>query len=103
MKPSHQSFSTLIKAQALKLGFDACGISRVKLLDEDRNRLLSWLSEGYHGTMAYMANHFDKRVNPALLVDGSKSVVSVLLNYYTDQKQEDPEAPKMSKYALGKD
>ena len=103
MKPSHQSFSTLIKAQALKLGFDACGISRVKLLDEDRNRLLSWLSEGYHGTMAYMANHFDKRVNPALLVDGSKSVVSVLLNYYTDQKQEDPEAPKISKYALGKD
>jgi|APCry1669188910_1035180.scaffolds.fasta_scaffold19972_2 epoxyqueuosine reductase len=103
MTPSHQSFSSLIKAQALKLGFDACGISRVKLLDEDRNSLLSWLSKGYHGTMGYMANHLEKRVNPSLLVEGSKSVVSVLLNYYTDQKQEDSEAPKISKYALGKD
>lgn len=98
-----KTFSQLIKTKAIELGFDACGISKAKSLDEDRDRLLSWLNDGYHGTMGYMENHFEKRVNPSLLVEGSKSVISVLLNYYTDQKQEDPAAPKISKYALGKD
>ena len=96
-------FSELIKTRAAELGFDACGISRAKPLEEDRDRLLGWLKEGYHGTMGYLSNHFEKRVNPALLVEGSKSVISVLLNYYTDQIQEDPEAPKISMYALGND
>ena len=96
-------FSELIKTRAAELGFDACGISRAKPLEEDRDRLLGWVKEGYHGTMGYMSNHFEKRVNPALLVEGSKSVISVLLNYFTNQKQEDPEAPKISMYALGND
>ncbi len=97
------TFSQLIKAKASELGFSACGISPAKRLKEDDNRLMQWLESGYHGTMAYMANHFEKRVNPAELVEGAKSVVSVLLNYYTSKKQEDPQAPVISKYALGKD
>jgi epoxyqueuosine reductase len=103
MNPSPQTFSKLIKTKAAELGFDACGISRAKPLDEDRERLIRWLGDGYHGTMDYLANYLDKRVNPAVLMEGAKSVVSVLLNYYTDQTQEDPQAPKISKYALGKD
>jgi epoxyqueuosine reductase len=103
MVDAQTNFSQLIKAKATELGFDACGISPAKQLEEDSIQLLSWLGSGYHGTMGYMANHFEKRVNPAKLVEGAKSVVSVLLNYYTDQKQEDPEAPVISKYAFGKD
>jgi len=103
MNPSPQTFSQSIKTKAAELGFDACGISKAKPLDEDRERLIRWLSDGYHGTMDYLSNYLDKRVNPAVLMEGAKSVVSVLLNYYTDQTQEDPQAPKISKYALGKD
>ena len=97
------AFSQLIKVKASELGFSACGISPARLLEDDSLHLSAWLNSGNNGTMAYMANHFDKRVNASLLVDGAKSVISVLLNYYTDQKQEDPEAPVISKYALGKD
>jgi len=103
MDNATDNFSQLIKAKASELGFDACGISKARRLDEDSDRIRSWLDAGYHGTMGYMANYFEKRVNPAELVEGAKSVVSVLLNYYTEQKQEDPEAPVISKYALGKD
>ncbi|MCK9641022.1 MAG: tRNA epoxyqueuosine(34) reductase QueG [Prolixibacteraceae bacterium] len=103
MDHSSDNFSQLIKAKASELGFGACGISQARLLEEERERLKNWLDAGYHGTMGYMANNFEKRVNPAELVEGAKSVVSVLLNYYTDQKQEDPKAPIISKYALGKD
>jgi epoxyqueuosine reductase len=92
-----------IKTKALELGFDACGISRAKKLESDRNKLNEWLNNGFHGTMGYMTNHFEKRVNPAELVEGAKSVVSVLLNYHTKQKQVDPEAPVISDYAMGKD
>lgn len=97
------NFSQLIKARALELGFDICGISEAKRMDDDSDRLRLWLESGYHGTMAYMASHFEKRVNPAELVEGARSVISVLLNYHTNQKQEDPEAPVISGYALGKD
>jgi epoxyqueuosine reductase len=103
MDRSISAFSQSIKAKASELGFSACGISPARLLEEDSLHLSAWLNSGYNGTMAYMANHADKRVNPSLLVDGAKSVISVLLNYYTSQKQEDPEAPVISKYALGKD
>jgi len=97
------SFSQLIKNKSIELGFDACGISRAQKLERDGERLDDWLGKGYHGTMGYMANYFDKRVNPAELVEGAKSVVTVLLNYHTNLKQEDPEAPVISDYALGKD
>ncbi len=96
-------FSQLIKTKAGELGFGACGITRPQRLENDSAHLLKWLEEGNHGSMAYMANHFEKRVNPAELVEGAKSVISVLLNYYTEQEQEDPQAPIISKYALGKD
>jgi epoxyqueuosine reductase len=103
MNPAPSTFSQLIKAKAYELGFSACGIAPAKRLEDDDNRLTKWLESGYHGSMAYLANHFEKRVNPAELVEGAKSVVSVLLNYYTATKQEDPQAPVISKYALGKD
>jgi epoxyqueuosine reductase len=103
MTPPPPSFSRLIKTKATELGFSACGISPARRLEQDSQQLSGWLKEGNHGTMSYMENYFDKRVNPAELVEGSKSVISVLLNYYTDLKQEDPEAPVLSKYAFGKD
>jgi epoxyqueuosine reductase len=97
------TYTHLIKSKALDLGFDACGISRAGRLEDDSERLRSWLDSGYHGTMEYMANHFEKRVNPAELVEGARSVVSVLLNYHTNLKQVDSQAPVISSYALGKD
>ena len=103
MKNSPEVFSLQIKAKAVELGFDACGISRARELGEERDHLLEWLESGFQGTMGYMANHLEKRLNPALLVDGAKSVISVLLNYHTTQKQEDPDAPVISSYAFGKD
>jgi len=73
------------------------------MLPEDAERLKAWLEQGYHAGMGYMANHFEKRTDPTLLVEGAKSVISVIYNYYTDKEQEDPEAPVLSKYAYGKD
>ncbi|MBN2812652.1 MAG: tRNA epoxyqueuosine(34) reductase QueG [Bacteroidales bacterium] len=95
--------SSLIKAAAQKMGFDACGISRVARLDEEAKRLDSWLENHYHGSMTYMENHREKRVDPSLLVKGAQSVISVILNYFPEKKQEDPEAPVISKYAYGRD
>lgn len=93
----------LIKAEASRLGFDFCGISRATFLEEEAPRLEKWLSENKHGEMGYMANHFDMRLDPRLLVPGAKSVISFLFNYHSDQKPEDPEAPKISSYAYGQD
>ncbi|NRA11834.1 MAG: tRNA epoxyqueuosine(34) reductase QueG, partial [Crocinitomicaceae bacterium] len=93
----------LIKQKATELGFFFCGISNADFLAEEAKQLDSWLNSGYHGKMNYMENHYDKRLDPRLLVDDAKSVVSLLLNYYTEDEQVDPEAPKISKYAYGKD
>lgn len=93
----------LIKAEAKRLGFDYCGISKAAFLEEEAPRLENWLNNNMHGQMSYMENHFDKRLDPRLLVPGAKSVVSLLLNYYTAEKQEDETAPKISKYAYGSD
>ena len=80
----------------------SCGISKAGFLEEEAPRLEKWLNENRHGQMQYMENHFDKRLNPTLLVDGAKSVVSLLLNYYPEEKQ--PEGTyKISKYAYGQD
>jgi len=92
-----------IKQKAIDLGFLACGISRAAFLGQEKNRLESWLAKGMHGEMGYMARNLEKRLDPRMLVDGAKSVVSVLLNYYPLQRQVDPEAPVLSKYAYGKD
>ena len=115
-----------IKQKALELGFDFCGISKADFLEEEAPRLENWLKNNMQGQMSYMANHFDKRLNPTLLVEGAKSVVSLLFNYFpekdfnkdlskeksnksTENQQENPEenpekSPfKISKYAYGED
>jgi len=92
-----------IKAEALRLGFTGCGIAKVTKLDEDAARVRSWLDQGHHAGMAYMEEHFDKRVDPSRLREGVASVISVIQNYYTHAHQTDPEAPVLSKYAYGRD
>jgi epoxyqueuosine reductase len=92
----------IIKQEAKRLGFDFCGISKAEFLEEEAPKLEAWLKANRHGKMEYMENHFDKRLDPTLLVDDAKSVVSLLFNYYPDQTQ-NTEAPKISKYAYGKD
>ena len=100
-KKSHYSES--IKSKAKALGFLSCGISKADFLEEEAPRLEQWLNQNHHGEMAYMANHFDKRLDPRVLVPGAKSVVSLLLNYHTKEKQTDVEAPKIASYAFGDD
>jgi epoxyqueuosine reductase len=92
----------IIKQEAKRLGFDFCGISKAEFLEEEAPRLETWLKAGMHGKMEYMENHFDKRLNPTLLVNDAKSVISLLYNYYPDQRQIS-NAPKISKYAYGND
>ncbi len=93
----------LIKTEAKRLGFLSCGISKAQFLEKEAPRLEKWLSQEMHGEMQYMENHFDKRLDPTKLVQDSKSVISLLLNYYPAQIQEDESAPKISKYAYGTD
>ena len=95
--------SQLLKAEAHRLGFLACGIARAGFLEAEAPRLEQWLKEKRHGEMGYMANHFDLRLDPRKLVPGAKSVISLAYNYYTPPLQEDPEAPKLSTYAYGRD
>lgn len=102
MGSSTNSYKSLIKAEALRLGFSHCGFSKAEFLEEEAPRLEQWINQNHHGQMGYMANNFDKRLDPRLLVDGAKTVVSLLFNYYTDQKQA-AGAPKLSKYAYGED
>jgi epoxyqueuosine reductase len=97
------TLSADIKQKARELGFAGCGFSRAEALSEDALRLEAWLSQGRHARMGYMANHFEKRTDPTLLVEGARSVISLLYNYYTDRAQEDPRAPILSKYAYGRD
>jgi len=93
-----------IKAEAARLGFDACGISRAERLDDEARVLESWLQEGRHGTMAWMENHFEKRIDPRQLVEGAQSVISVLHNYYQPVEQAGgPHIGKISRYAWGDD
>lgn len=96
-------YSQQIKSEAHRLGFSFAGISEAGFLEEEAPLLEEWLKRDYHGEMRYMENHFDKRLDPTKLVDGAKSVVSLLYNYFPDQAQEDPGAPKISKYAYGED
>jgi epoxyqueuosine reductase len=93
----------LIKTKAQELGFMYCGISKAGFLEEEAPRLEKWLNNNMHGKMGYMENYFDKRLDPTLLVDGAKSVISLLLNYYPEQTRTTEEGPKVSKYAYGND
>jgi epoxyqueuosine reductase len=96
------TYSQLIKAESKRLGFLSCGISKAGFLEEEAPRLENWLNQNHHGEMKYMENHFDKRLNPTLLVDDAKSVISLLLNYYPSEIQ-NPDSYKISKYAYGQD
>jgi len=92
----------LIKTEAKRLGFMSCGISKAGFLEEEAPRLENWLNKNMHGEMGYMENYFDKRLDPTLLVEGSKSVISLLLNYFPSEVQ-NPDSYKISKYAYGTD
>ncbi len=98
-----QQLTYNIKRQAKLLGFDSCGISAAIKLDDEARKLEEWLQQGMHGKMAYMENHFDKRVDPRLLVDGAKSVISLSYNYFTGAGQQGEDIPKIAMYALGQD
>ncbi len=91
-----------LKQECLRLGFNYCGIAKAERLDDDARRLEVWLTKNMHGKMQYMENHFDLRVDPTKLVPGAKSVITVIKNYFPETKQ-NADAPKVSKYAYGKD
>ena len=99
-KIHHQT--SVIKEEAQRLGFLSCGISKAGFLEEEAPRLENWLNNQMNGQMSYMENHFDKRLNPTLLVDDAKSVISLLLNYYPSELQ-NQDSYKISKYAYGQD
>ena len=97
-----EKYTSIIKTEAKRLGFLSCGISKSGFLEEEAPRLENWLNNQMNGQMSYMENNFDKRLNPNLLVDDAKSVISLLLNYYPSEIQND-ESYKISKYAFGQD
>jgi epoxyqueuosine reductase len=97
-----EKYSQIIKAESKRLGFLSCGISKAGFLEEEAPRLENWLNNQMNGQMSYMENHFDKRLNPTLLVDDAKSVISLLLNYYPSELQNE-DSYKISKYAYGQD
>jgi epoxyqueuosine reductase len=96
------SATIFVKQACAEQGFDYCGIAKAKPLDDDARRLEDWLNKGMHGTMKYMENHFELRVDPGKLVPGAKSVITLLLNYFPSERQQ-AGSPKVSKYAFGSD
>ncbi|MBW7676768.1 tRNA epoxyqueuosine(34) reductase QueG [Chryseobacterium chendengshani] len=103
MNSTAEKYSQLIKAKAKSFGFQDCGISKADFLEEDAHHLESWLNNNYHGEMKYMENHFDKRLDPRLLVEGSKSVISLSYNYFPEEKISALDNFKISKYAYAED
>jgi len=99
---SKQKYTQLIKKEAKRLGFLDCGIAKADFLEEEAPKLDKWLKDGFHGKMNYMENHFDKRLDPRLLVEGAKSVISLSFNYYPVEEQT-PNSYHISKYAYGQD
>ena len=99
---SKSHHTNIIKTEAKRLGFLSCGISKAEFLEDEAPRLENWLHKNMHGEMSYMTNHFDKRLDPTLLVPDSKSVVSLLLNYFPEETQTN-NTYKISKYAYGED
>ncbi len=98
-----ESLSTFIKSKAKSLGFFDCGISKAEFLTDDAEKMEDWLSQGNHGEMGYLEQNRDKRYNPSLLVDGAKSVITVLYNYYPNRKLPRANNYNISKYAYGND
>ena len=94
----------LLKSTAKRLGFDFCGIAKADFLEQEAPKLEAWLQRNYQGNMGYLANHFDKRLDPRKLVEGAKTVVSLVYNYFPEQSlSQEPEAYKIAKYAYGED
>jgi epoxyqueuosine reductase len=98
----NNNHTSCIKQWTRELGFDYCGIARAVVLDDDARRLETWLNKGMQGTMQYMENHFDLRIDPSRLVPGAKSVITLLMNYFPGQEQL-PATPRVAKYAYGQD
>lgn len=92
----------LVKNEAMRLGFTGFGVAKAVVLDDDARRLEQWLNKGHHAGMEYMARHFDLRIDPSKLVPGARSVITLSMNYYPDQQQQ-PDAPKIARYAYGTD
>lgn len=103
MLQSPETYANLIKAKAKKFGFQNCGISRADFLKEEAKPFESWLNKNYNGEMSYMENYFDKRLDPRLLVEGSKSVISLSYNYFPEENLSGIDQLKISKYAYGED
>jgi len=97
-----QTYSNLIKQEAKRLGFESCGIAKAEFLNEEASNLEQWLKNGYHGKMQYMENYFDKRLDPRLLVEDAKSIISLTFNYFPETSQNNS-AFKIAKYAYGED
>jgi epoxyqueuosine reductase len=103
MFQNQQKYSDLIKLKAQKFGFQSCGISKAEFLEEAAKPLENWLKNNFHGEMHYMENYFDKRLNPTLLVEGAKSVISLSYNYFPTENIETLDNFKISKYAYAED
>jgi epoxyqueuosine reductase len=101
---SSEKFASIIKSTSKRLGFDFCGIAKAEFLEEEAPRLEQWLNQNYQGQMGYLANHFDKRLDPTKLVEGAKTVVSLIYNYYPQEKLPEGKSDiKLAKYAYGED
>lgn len=103
MNSTAEKYSQVIKSKAKSFGFQNCGISKAGFLEEDANHLENWLKNNHHGEMKYMENHFDKRLDPRLLVEGAKSVISLSYNYFPEEKIATLDNFKISKYAYAED
>ena len=103
MKHDKRKLSETVKAKAKELGFSFCGISKAEFLEEEAPRLEAWLKKGFHGEMHYMENHFDKRLDPEKLVPGTKSIISLIFNYFPKQDLANESNYKVAKYAYGED
>ncbi len=99
---SAEKNTNLIKQEALRLGFDSCGIAKAVQMEDDAVRLEQWLNKGHNAGMQYMERYFDLRIDPRKLLPGAKSVITLLLNYFPEQQQQ-PQAPRIAKYAYGID
>ena len=103
MKTSIPELTQALKDKAFTLGFSFCGIAEARFLDQEAPRLEHWLKQGSHGEMAYMAKHFDMRLDPRILMPGARTVISLAFNYFPEQTQAGEAPYKISKYAYGID
>lgn len=100
--PTAAHITRYIKTRSVELGFSYCGIAKAEKLEDDARRLENWLNKGRQGSMNYMERYFEQRVDPRILVPGATSVVTLMMNYYQEEKQNET-APKISRYAYGHD